>query len=139
LGSPAPTVKLRTATGQEVSLQDFRGKIIYLNFWSSKCLTCQTSTPDARQLMSNLANKNILLVNVNVDGNEGLVKNLIPEGTSTGLQLYAVDKAEVIEKYKLSDLPAYYLIDTDGTFITTQAKRPHQDGVNAKVFQALLD
>jgi hypothetical protein len=60
-------------------------------------------------------------VNVNVDGNEGLVKNLIPEGTSTGLQLYAVDKAEVIEKYKLSDLPAYYLIDTDGTFITTQA------------------
>ena len=136
MGSPAPNFKLKSATGKEVALSSFRGKVVYLNFWSSKCPLCQLDLPYARELEKEMADKNVVFVNIGVDDEE-LWQYAVKNRKLTGIQLFDENKDALLQQYKVPSLPAYYLIDTDGTFIQTKAKRPSNDGVGADILQAL--
>jgi len=136
MGSPASEFKLKSATGKEVSLSDFRGKVVYLSFWSSKCPLCQLDLPYARELEKEMADRNVVFVNIGLDDEE-LWKSALKNRKLTGVQLFAEHKDVLLQQYKVQNLPAYYLIDTDGTFIQTKAKRPSNDGVRTEIEQAL--
>jgi len=110
--------------------------VVYLNFWSSKCPLCQLDLPYTRELEKEMADKNVVFVNIGVDDEE-LWQYAVKNRKLTGIQLFAENKEVLLQQYKVPSLPAYYLIDTDGTFIQTKAKRPSNDGVEADIRQAL--
>lgn len=137
LGSPAPDFQLPSISGQQMSLADFKGRVVYLNFWSSKCGPCQMDLPYAQELEKELAGKNVIFVNVGMDTDKALWQRAVNSRKLQGVQLYGGQQPELLSKYKVTDVPAYYLIDTDGTFISTKARRPSNDGATAQILQAL--
>lgn len=137
LGSPAPDFKLKSSTGKEMTLRDFKGKLIYLNFWNSHCGLCQLDVPYAIELEKELYNENVVFVNIGMDENEGYWREAIGRRKLKGVQLYGGNQAAVAKAYKVEDMPSYFLIDTDGTFISTKAKRPSNAGIKEQIMHAM--
>ncbi|MDB5260986.1 MAG: hypothetical protein JWQ14_267 [Adhaeribacter sp.] len=137
LGSEAPAFKLMSNTGNEVALSDFKGKMVYLNFWNSKCGLCQMDLPYALELERELANENVVFVNIGMDENEGYWRESTNRRKLKGVQLYGGNQSALLKDYKVVELPSYFLIDTDGTFISTKAKRPSNAGAKEQIMHAM--
>lgn len=137
LGSPAPAFRLAALSGKTVSLADLKGKVVYLNFWSSQCGLCQLDLPYAQELERNLADKNVVFVHIGMDADEAQWRNAVGRRKLQGLQLYGGGQPELLKQYKVTDVPAYYLLDTDGTFISTKARRPSNAEAGTQILQAL--
>ena len=50
LKQPAPDFALRNADGQVVKLSDYRGKVVWVNFWATWCVPCKKELPDIQTL-----------------------------------------------------------------------------------------
>ncbi len=67
---PAPTFTLSTLDGKQVSLSDYRGKVVMLNFWYTKCPPCREETPALQHVYQQLSDKGLVILGVNVRQNE---------------------------------------------------------------------
>src|SRR5690348_16998960 len=62
----APDFTLITPDGKKVSLKDYRGKVVFLNFWATWCPSCRTEMPDMDKLYREYKAKGLEIVAVNV-------------------------------------------------------------------------
>ena len=112
-GSIAPELKLETIDGKEVSLEDFRGKKVFINFWATWCPPCRAEMPDIQRFYED---EDVVVLAVNLSHTEdslSTVKSFIEDGGFTFPVL--LDKeGKVAETYKVYAYPTSYLIDSDG-------------------------
>lgn len=64
--APTPDFTLSTPEGKKISLKDFRGKIVFLNFWASWCTPCREEMPSMEKLYQEFKDKNFVILAVNV-------------------------------------------------------------------------
>ncbi len=113
---PAPEFTLQKLGGGEVSLADFRGKVILLHFWATWCVPCRHEMPLLHALeKSGIDDFRILCVNVD-RGNQDTVKTFIDEVTPHFHTLLDPDGA-VRNRYAVRGLPTSYLIGRNGEII----------------------
>lgn len=67
IGKPAPPFTLKDRGGRPVSLADFRGKVVLLNFWFSACLPCRAETPDLIKLHDQYKDRGLAVLGINTD------------------------------------------------------------------------
>ncbi|WP_084708768.1 TlpA family protein disulfide reductase [Hymenobacter norwichensis] len=124
IGAPAPDFELTSANGETVRLQDFRGKLVYLNFWRTTSGLCLRDLPYAAELAKKFEGKNIVFINIAIDDNEGAWKQLVVGKKLPGVQVHANGlRSPIARAYALQDVPAYFLLAEDGTFLNTKPKR----------------
>ena len=125
IGSPAPDFKLVSATGDTMSLQSFRGKLVYLNFWRTTSGLSLRDLPYAQELAKKFNGQNIAFVNIALDDNEPAWKQLVVSKKLAGAHLRAPggQRGPLAKAYMLQEVPAYFLIAEDGTFLNTKPKR----------------
>ena len=124
-GAMSPTFKLNDINGKEVALENLRGKIVYIDIWSTGCAPCMAEIPYQKKLEKYFEGKNICFVGINVGDEEEHWKNTVREKKLGGIQLYAPDtKIDFFKDYLVRGIPRYILIDKDGTIINSSAKRP---------------
>ncbi|NDK54890.1 TlpA family protein disulfide reductase [Pontibacter sp. BT213] len=125
LGSLAPDFKLKSIDGTDVTLSDFKGKLVYLNFWQVGCGLCMIELPHIQALTKQLQGKNVVVVNVGLDEDEAKWRKTVTSKQLLGTHLYMKGlDAELVKKYDLKEVPAYFLLDEEGRFLTTKARRP---------------
>mgnify|MGYP005755251277 CR=1 FL=1 len=125
IGSPAPDFQLKDMNGAGVSLSDFKGKVVYLNFWSTSCGLCMVEMPNMQQLTSQLKDKDVVFLNVGMDEDEANWKKTVTGRKLQGVHVYTKGMdAELVKRYNLKDIPAYFLIDEEGNFISVKPRRP---------------
>lgn len=113
VGKSAPDFKLVTMDGEEMSLSDFRGKPVFVNFWATWCPPCRAEMPDMEKLYGNM-DIEILAVNMtDTEKNEGAVADFVNETALTFPVLMDVD-GELSSAYNVKAYPTSYLIDADG-------------------------
>jgi cytochrome c biogenesis protein CcmG, thiol:disulfide interchange protein DsbE len=61
---PAPSFALKDLRGKTVRLEDYRGKIVLLNFWATWCAPCQTEMPDLMNLQKQYADKGLQILGI---------------------------------------------------------------------------
>jgi thiol-disulfide isomerase/thioredoxin len=125
IGAPAPEFRLQTVNGDSVSLRDFRGKLVYLNFWRTTSGLSLRDLPYAAELAKKFEGKNIVFINIALDENEGAWKQLVTSKRLPGVQVRAAAgmRSPILRDYALDDVPAYFLLAEDGTFLNTKPKR----------------
>jgi peroxiredoxin len=64
--SPTPDFTLSTPEGKKVSLKDFRGKFVFLNFWASWCVPCREEMPAMEKLYQEFKDKNFVVLAIDV-------------------------------------------------------------------------
>ena len=100
---------------KQVNLDDYRGKLILLNFWASWCAPCKEEMPslDSLQSNKNLNNLQIFPINVGQD-NEKKAKDFFEELDIKTLNIYFDTTITLAKKFQLRGIPTTILISKDG-------------------------
>ena len=128
-GTPAHPFELSDQNGQMVTLDQFQGKVVYLNFWASWCRPCMSKMMKLRPMMQELEEKGVIFVNVSLDRDAEDWRETIQKWQFSGVHLLAPGdvNSDIAKLYEVKILPQYYIINKYGSF----AKRPKKNDVNA--------
>ena len=111
-------VPIHSEEGVQVTLSQFKGKIVLLNLWASWCLPCVRELPALDRLQKRLGGEDFVVVAVSLDSDPDLARKLFIDQLSIeNLKLY-IEPAEQIGRFFPVDvLPASFFIDRKGQAI----------------------
>ncbi len=114
----APDFTLKNLEGQEVSLKDLRGKLVFLNFWATWCGPCRIEKPTLEKLYQEFKDKGLVILAVSIDQGDSiqLVRSYMEEHKLSYGSLLDPENA-VGKMYAVRGIPVTYLIDGEGTII----------------------
>ncbi len=114
VGETAPSFTLPTLQqNQPISLQDFRGKVVYLDFWASWCSPCRTSFPLLNKLHQKLKSQGFEVVAVNVDDNKADGEKFLKE-FGVDFTVLRENKVELSDKLGVESMPTSFIINKQG-------------------------
>lgn len=112
----APDFTLTNMEGNKVSLSDYRGKIVFLNFWATWCRYCKLEMPDFEEVHNVLLNNDkAVILTVNVQEKKSTVENFIEEYRLTLPVLLDTSGEVSAGLYGVQSLPMTFIINPDGT------------------------
>jgi thiol-disulfide isomerase/thioredoxin len=112
VGSPAPNFKLRNLEGREITLDQFKGKVVLLDFWATWCGPCRMTMPLVERLQKEFPN-NMVLLAINLQESASVVKDYVREQGINSEVLLDEDGA-VGSAYGAEAIPLQVLIDKEG-------------------------
>ncbi len=117
-GQPAPEFTLHDLDGQPVSLSQFEGQVVLLDFWASWCEPCISDLPDLRKIKEKTADWPVVFVNVSIDTDEAAWREAIDKHEIKGVHVRTDDfGSDVAKSYQVDGIPAYYLVDSQGLIV----------------------
>lgn len=116
IGKPAPGFQLANLAGQAVSLKDYRGKVVLLNFWATWCPDCREEIPTLQAAYDKLHAKGFEVVapSVDNDGKKAVVPFVAKAGTTYTILL---SDPKTADEYGVRGIPSSFLIGPDGTVV----------------------
>ncbi|OGQ83863.1 MAG: hypothetical protein A3F90_00910 [Deltaproteobacteria bacterium RIFCSPLOWO2_12_FULL_60_19] len=129
----APDFTLQDLSGKRLSLKDFKGKLVFLNFWATWCIPCRDEMPQMEKLHREFKSQGLEIVAVNFREDKQTVKKFVAELGLTFRILLDSD-GSVSNEYGAWSLPLSYFVDRKGIFIgKVNGDRPW-DGKEARAF-----
>jgi cytochrome c biogenesis protein CcmG/thiol:disulfide interchange protein DsbE len=110
-GDTAPDFTITTDSGRTVSVPNFGGKVLVLNFWASWCPPCVQETPSLNQFTMQFANRGVVVLGVSVDKDEKAYRAFLQKFSPTFL---TVRDSKIHEDYGTFMYPETYFIDSHG-------------------------
>ena len=113
--TPAPDFQLLSLDGQTISLSDFRGKPVLLNFWATWCGPCEYEMPFLQEIYEDeeWSGKRLVILAVDVGENPARVKLFASSLKLSFIILLDIDQ-DVALQYNLRAFPTTFFIDKDG-------------------------
>jgi thiol-disulfide isomerase/thioredoxin len=127
-GKPSPTFTFENIEGGVTSLEDLKGKYVYIDVWATWCGPCIAEIPALKELEKAYHNKNIEFVSISIDEYKDKDKwsKMIETKGLKGIQLIA-DKdwsSDFVKQYAIDGIPRFILLDDEGNIISSDAPRP---------------
>ena len=124
-GKAAPTFTLKNTEGKQVSLSDFKGKVVYLDFWASWCKPCMREVPHAKKLKAKLSGESVVFLYISADISKKMWKRAIEKKQIKGIHLIAPGmNHSIVKAYNAQAIPRYVIIDKEGNIWHRNAARP---------------
>ena len=134
-GQSAPDFTLSDPDGQPVSLSQFKGKVILMDFWASWCGPCIGDLGTLRKIKEQVAGQSVVFLNVSLDANEGAWKRAIAKHQIQGVHVRS--DGAVTQAYNVFDIPRYYLVDPQGLIVEDRLRVFDVGKVVAKIEENL--
>lgn len=114
IGDPAPNFSLPALSGQATSLDEFKGKVVLLNFWASWCTPCQEELPELQKIYQKYRERGFEVLGVNIDKKQANAEKFVQR---LGLSFPVVldPESATIRAYRGRSMPISYLVDRQGT------------------------
>ena len=117
VSSLAPDFELKDLAGNLVRLSDYRGKVVFLNFWATWCPPCREEIPSIQALGKNFTWEKFKIVAVSLDRvSTAAVKDFAAKNNISFLVLHDTDGAAA-EKYRVLSIPTTFILDRNGVVI----------------------
>ncbi|MCZ4244172.1 TlpA family protein disulfide reductase [Pedobacter punctiformis] len=142
-GKMAPDFTLKSLDGKDISLKDFKGKVVYLDFWASWCAPCRgemkNGSPKLHEKFKD--NKDVVFLYVSLDSKVDAWKKAIEEDKIEGIHLLSQATSGVntpiAKAFNISGIPRYVIIGKDGKIFDNDASRPSEDRTPVRINEAL--
>jgi peroxiredoxin len=117
IGEHAPDFSLRSLGGETVSLAQFRGRVVILDFWASWCAPCRATMPALHALWKDVASRGVVLVGISLDRTEAaaatyLAANKYEDMVALWESLAAAQS--VASLYGVQAIPRTVVVDRNG-------------------------
>ena len=127
-GKPSPKFNYPDINGKSVSLDDLKGKYVYVDVWATWCGPCKREIPFLKELDAEYREKDLAIVSLSIDKLENKDKweSMVKGENLTGIQILA-DKdwrSEFVTAYNITGIPRFILIDPEGKIYDANAPRP---------------
>ena len=112
--------------GGTTSLDDLKGKYVYIDMWATWCNPCKQEIPFLQKVEKQYHGKNIEFVSISVDSERDYEtwKKMVADKNLTGIQLYSKRDKDFAGAYKVNSIPRFILIDPQGNIVDANAPRP---------------
>ena len=142
-GQPAPGFALRDDSGKTVSLADFKGKVVYLDFWASWCAPCIAEAPAGVELKQKFAGRDVVFLYISIDRNPDDWRKALAKHPLTGpASVHLLDQAAYQESagksYMADAIPSYWLIGRDGRIRLAHAPKPSEGTATVAAIEQAL-
>ncbi|GAC1361109.1 MAG: hypothetical protein NVSMB3_09260 [Acidobacteriaceae bacterium] len=137
-GKAAPGFTLMTMEGKKVSLSDYRGKAVLVNFWATWCAPCKVEMPWFEQLRTQYAGQGFEVLGLvdDVDaGNEQIAK--VARKTGVTYPLLLTDGKVQTAYGGLDYLPLSFYVNKDGMVVEETAGLGSKDEIEAKIKETI--
>ncbi|MGQ1888963.1 redoxin domain-containing protein [Thermophagus sp. OGC60D27] len=116
IGKEAPDFTLTDMDGNEVSLKDFNGKYVLLDFWASWCRPCRDEMPNVAKAYQQFAGEEFEVIGVSLDKTKEPWLKAVEEDNINWVQLHDPE-GDVANTYGVQSIPFTLLLDKDGVII----------------------
>lgn len=99
-----------------ISLANFKGRVVYLDFWATWCPPCRKSFPWMEEMHQRYKDAGLSIIAVSVDKKRDLIEQFIQKMKPT-FTIAHDPTGEVAKSYKLRGMPSSYLIDRNGQLV----------------------
>lgn len=124
MGQSAPGFTLVSSTGETYTIEDFRGKVVYIDLWASWCGPCREQMPELRELHETYKDDDrVEIIGIAVHDGYTNWKKALEEDKPGWLQLHDAD-GNVARAYEANAIPRYIMIDKKGNIADMNAPSP---------------
>ena len=105
-----------------LALEDFRGKYLYLDFWSLGCRPCIQELPHLKELYDKLDKSQFEFLGIVSNSNEDALKKMMDKHSVSWSNILSSKKNDINKLYEVIALPATILLDKEGRIIATDLR-----------------
>ena len=121
IGGTAPNFKSKTPDGEDLALNDIKGKVTIIDFWASWCGPCRRENPNVVKVYNKYHEKGLEIISVSLD-REGQKERWLKAIDDDKLNWYHVSNLKywqdpVAQLYSVRSIPSTFILDADGKII----------------------
>lgn len=111
-------------SGKKLSLADYKGKVVLLDFWATWCPPCRAEVPNVVKTYKDHKARGFEVIGISLDKDKGALKSYIKQNGMTWRQVFDGDSQFAIaNKFKVEAIPTTYLVDgTTGAIIAENVR-----------------
>lgn len=111
----APPFKVTTLDGRQVSLDDFQGKVVLLDFWATWCEPCREALPHMKEIAKEFQGQPFVMLSISLDSDEKAWKEFVTKKEMTWLQYRDGGfEGPIARLFNVAAIPHTFTIDSDG-------------------------
>lgn len=107
---------LKTLKGGTVSLKDYRGRLIFLNFWATWCGPCRAEMPSMQRLWEEFKEEDFVILAINIQEESKLVSSFMNE-RGLSFPVLLDEKGKVARSYGIRGIPTTFFLNPEGEII----------------------
>jgi thioredoxin-like negative regulator of GroEL len=112
----APPFEQATLTGDYLTSDDFKGKVVLFDFWGTWCGPCVAAVPSLRSVARRMEKDPFVLVSISTDQDADKLKEFIAKNEMTWPQVWD-EHHEISRKWKIEAYPTYLLVSPEGEIV----------------------
>ena len=120
------TFTLKTLDNQPLSLSEFQGSYVLVNFWATWCKPCVREIPSLNNLYKKFKGTNFEIIAINVGQNAEVVNNFINSTSPIDFTILLDENIDLVS-WKVEAIPTTFLVDDKGTIIYKVEGEKHWD------------
>jgi len=114
--APPVDINLTDINGQQCILSEFKGKIVFLNFWTTWCHECRVEMPSMEKLHRKFKGKDFAMISVNLQEPASRVKKFLQKYPLT-FTILLDTKGKIAQQFGIRAIPTTYILDENGGII----------------------
>ncbi|MEX0966576.1 MAG: TlpA disulfide reductase family protein [Bacteroidia bacterium] len=128
-----PSFVVKNLKGAPISISDFRGSVVYLDFWATNCAPCIKAIPESNLLQEQLKDEDVVFLIIAFDTDSKLWEKMVKDKAFSGTHGITPNQATREYLYKTFNFrgyPRYAIIGKDGKLKTMNAPGPGKEALN---------
>ena len=109
-------IRLQDLAGADVDVSDFRGRVVFLNFWATWCPTCVTEMPSMEKLHRKLMDKDFAVVSISIQDSAAAVKRFFEQNKLSFTALLD-STGKTVPGFGIREIPTTLILDKAGRII----------------------
>ncbi|MCG9695381.1 TlpA disulfide reductase family protein [Shewanella sp. Isolate11] len=114
--APSLSQSLQNAQGENVTLEQYQGKVVYVDFWASWCGPCRKSFPWMNAMHAKYAAQGLVIVAINLDTDKALAEEFLTK-LPAEFKIYFDPETKAAEAFDLQGMPSSYLFNKKGELV----------------------
>ena len=116
-GMPVPVVAYNDPKGTAVSVADYKGKYLLIDFWASWCGPCRSAIPKVKDLYAKYKEKGFEVLSISIDKDEKAWRKAMVDEGMPWAQSLSPDMNKTMDQFLFSGIPTLYLVNREGKIV----------------------